>query len=94
MNRDQKLNRAKRVRLAQEKHGSSAALGDINPTAEKLAKDKTTKAQRVGNYFIKIQQGIRGQHTNVVPESKLYKAKARPSLFAYYWNQLKLRLGV
>ena len=94
MNRDQKLNRAKRVRLAQEKHGSSAALGDINPTAEKLAKDKTTKAQRVGNYFVKIKQGVRQQYTNVVPYSKLYTKKPKPGLFTEFFNMLKYKLGM
>ena len=94
MNRDQKLNRAKRVRLAQEKHGSSAALGDINPTAKKLAKDKTPKAQRVGNYFVKIQQGVRQQYTNVVPYSKLYTRKPEPGLFDAFFNMLKYILGM
>ena len=94
MNRDQKLNRAKRIRLAQEKHGSSAALGDINPTAEKLAKDKTPKAKRVGNFFVKVKQGARQQYTNVVPYSKLYTIKAAPSLFTTFFNSLKTRFGM
>ena len=94
MNRDQKLNRAKRVRLAQEKHGSSAALGNINPTAKKLAKDKTPKAKRIGNYFVKIKQGVRQQYTNVVPYSKLYIKKPKPGLFTEFFNMLKYKLGM
>ena len=94
MNREQRLNRAKRVRLAQERHGSGAALGDINPKTEQLAKDKTPKVQRVGNYFVKVKQGIRQQHINVVPKSKLYDTKAQPGLFAAYWSMLKSKLAM
>ena len=94
MNREQRLNRVKRVRLAQERHGSGANLGDINPKTEQLAKDKTPKVQRVGNYFVKVKQGVRQQCTNVVPRSKLYNRKAGPGLFATYWNMLKSKIGM
>ena len=94
MNREQRLNRVKRVRLAQERHGSGANLGDINPKTEQLAKDKTPKVQRVGNYFVKVKQGVRQQCTNVVPRSKLYNRKAGPGLFATYWSMFKSKLGM
>lgn len=58
------------------------------------AKDKTPKAQRVGNFFVKIKQGVRQQHINVVPKSKLYNRKVQLGLFATYWNMLKTKLGI
>ena len=94
MNREQRLNRVKRVRLAQERHGSGANLGDINPKTEQLAKDKTPKVQRVGNFFVKVKQGARQQCINVVPKSKLYTRKPKPGLVATYWNMLKSKIGM
>lgn len=94
MNREQRMNRVKRVRLAQERHGSGAALGVINPKAEELAKDKTPKVQRVGNYFTKVKQGVRNQFVNVVPRHKLYNKRAEPNLFAAYWAMLKSKFGI
>ena len=73
MNREQRLNRVKRVRLAQERHANLAPVGDINLKAKQLAKDKTPKVQRVGNYFVKVKQGSRNQFVNVVPRHKFYK---------------------
>ena len=93
MNREQRLNRPKRLRLAMEKSGNGAKANH-KEAIEILAKDKTPKAQRVGNFFVKIKQGIRQQHINVVPKSKLYDTKAQPSLFAIYWNMLKSKLGI
>ena len=92
MNREQRLNRVKRVRLAQEKHGSGADLGDINPKAEQLAKDKTPKVQRVGNYYVKVKQGVRDQFVNVVPKHKLYK-KAAKGLFSNVLDFLKSKFA-
>lgn len=94
MNREQRLNRVKRVRLAQERHGSGADLGDISPKAEQLAKDKTPKVQRVGNYFVKVKQGVRQQYTNVVPKNKFYAKQPEPGLFAAYWAMLKSRFHI
>ncbi len=61
---------------------------------EILAKDKTPKAQRVGNFFVKVKQGVRQQHINVVPKSKFYITKAQRGLFATYWSMLKAKLGI
>ena len=93
MNREQRLNRPKRLRLAMEKSGNGAKANH-KEAIEVLAKDKTPKAQRVGNFFVKIKQGVRQQHTNVVPKSKLYNSKAQPGLFTIYWNMLKSKLGM
>ena len=93
MNREQRINRVKRVRLAQERHGSGAALGDINPKAEELAKDKTPKVQRVGNFFVKIKQGSRNQFVNVVPRHKLYKRTAGKGLFGSVLDFLKSKFA-
>lgn len=92
MNREQRLNRVKRVRLAQERHGSGADLGDISPKAEQLAKDKTPKVQRVGNYYVKVKQGARSQFVNVVPRHKLTKRPSR-GLFLSALDYLKSKLG-
>ena len=92
MNREQRLNRVKRVRLAQERHGSGANLGDINPKTEQLVKDKTPKVQRVGNYYVKVKQGSRNQFVNVVPRHKLYKRPSR-GLFLKALDYLKSKLG-
>ena len=93
MNREQRLNRPKRLRIAMEK-SSNAAKANHNEAIEVLAKDKSPKVQRVGNFFVKIQQGARQQYTNVVPYSKLYTTKANPGLFATFFNMLKTRLGM
>ena len=93
MNREQRLNRPKRLRIATEKSGN-AAIANHNKAIEVLAKDKTPKAQRVGNFFVKIKQGVRQQHINVVPKSKLYNTKAQRGLFAAYWSMLKAKLGL
>ena len=93
MNREQRLNRPKLLRLAMEKSGNGAKANH-SEAIKVLAKDKTPKAQRVGNFFVKIQQGVRQQYTNVVPYSKLYTTKANPGLFATLFNMLKYRLGM
>ena len=59
-----------------------------------MNRDKTSKVQRVGNFFVKVKQGARQQCTNVVPKSKIYNRKAQPSLFATYWNMLKSKIGM
>ena len=92
MNREQRLNRPKRLRLAMEKSGNGAKANH-KEAIEVLAKDKTPKAQRVGNFFVKIKQGVRQQHINVVPRSKLYNRKAKPGLFATYWDIFKAKFG-
>ena len=93
MNREQRLNIPKRLRIAIERSGNGAKANH-KEAIEILAKDKTPKVQRVGNFFVKIKQGVRQQHTNVVPKSKLYNRKAKPSLFATYWNMLKSKIGM
>ena len=92
MNREQRLNRPKRLRIAMEKSGNGAKANH-KETIEILAKDKTPKVQRVGNFFVKVKQGVRQQHINVVPKSKLYSRKAKPGLFADYWDMLKAKFG-
>ena len=93
MNREQRLNRPKRARIAMERSGNGAKANH-SEAIKVLAKDKTQKVQRVGNFFVKVKQGVRQQHTNVVPYSKLYDTKAQPGLFAAYWNMLKAKLGL
>ncbi len=93
MNREQRLNRPKRLRIAIEKPGNGAKANH-SEAIKVLAKDKTPKVQRIGNFFGKIKQGVRQQHTNVVPKSKLYNIKAQPGLFATYWGMLKYKLGM
>ncbi len=93
MNREQRLNRPKRLRIAMAKSGN-AAVANHSEAIEVLAKDKTPKVQRVGNFFVKVKQGIRQQHTNVVPRSKRYNRKAQRGLFAAYWSMLKAKLGI
>ena len=93
MNREQRLNRPKRLRLATEKSGNGAKANH-SEAIKVLAKDKTPKVQRVGNFFVKIKQGVRQQYTNTVPYSKLYTTKANPGLFATFFNMLKTRLGM
>ena len=93
MNREQRLNRPKRARIAMKKSGNGTKANH-SEAIKVLAKDKTPKAQRVGNFFVKVKQGVRQQHTNVVPKSKLYNRKAGPGLFAAYWGMLKYKLGM
>ena len=93
MNREQRLNRPKRLRIAMERSGNGAKANH-SATIEVLAKDKTPKVQRVGNFFVKIKQGVRGQHTNVVPKSKLYDRTVNPGLFAKYFDKLKAKFGL
>lgn len=93
MNREQRHNRPKRLRLAMEKSGNGAKTNH-KEAIEILAKDKTPKVQRVGNFFVKVKQGARQQYINVVPKSKLYSTKAQSGLFATFWNMLKTKLGM
>ena len=93
MNREQRLNRPKRARIAMEKSGNGAKANH-SEAIKVLAKDKTPKAQRVGNFFVKVKQGVRQQCINVVPYNKLYNTKAQPGLFAAYWSILKSKLGI
>ena len=93
MNKEQRLNRPKRLRIAMEKSGNGAKANH-SEAIKVLAKDKTPKAQRVGNFFVKVKQGVRQQYINVVPKSKLYNTKAQPGLFAAYWGMLKYKLGM
>ena len=93
MNREQRLNRPKRLRIAMEKSGNGAKANH-SEAIKVLAKDKTPKVQRVGNFFVKVTQGVRQQFTNVVPYSKLYTSKAVPGLFAALFNSFKTRLGL
>ena len=93
MNREQRLNRVKRVRLAQERHGSGADLIVNSLAAEKMAKDKTPKVQRVGNYYVKVKQGTRSQFVNVVPRHKLYKRAAAKGLFSNVLDFLKSKFA-
>ena len=93
MNREQRLNRPKRARIAMERSGNGAKANH-SKAIEVLAKDKTPKVQRIGNFFVKIKQGVRQQHINVVPKSKLYNIKAQPGLFAAFFNMLKTKLGM
>ena len=93
MNREQRLNRPKRARIAMERSGNGAKANH-KEAIKALASDKTPKAQRVGNFFVKVKQGVRQQCTNVVPYSKLYNTKAQLGLFATYWRMLKSKLGM
>ena len=93
MNREQRLNRPKLVRIAMERSGNGAKANH-KKAIEILAKDKTPKVQRVGNFFVKVKQGVRQQHTNVVPKRKLYNIKAQAGLFAAYWSMFKSKLAM
>ena len=93
MNREQRLNRPKRERIAMERSGNGAKANH-SKAIEVLAKDKTPKVQRVGNFFVKIKQGVRQQHTNIVPRNKLYSKKLDKGLFAAIWDKLKFKLGL
>ena len=93
MNREQRLNKPKRIRIAMEKSGNGAKANH-SEAIKVLAKDKTPKVQRVGNFFVKVKQGVRQQYINVVPYSKLYTRKPEPGLFAAFFNMFKARLGL
>ena len=93
MNREQRLNRPKRARIAMERSGNGAKANH-KEAIEILAKDKTPKVQRVGNFFVKVKQGVRQQYINVVPKSKLYNRKVQPGLFATYWDIFKAKFGM
>ena len=93
MNREQRLNRPKRARIAMERSGNGAKANH-SEAIKVLAKDKTPKVQRVGNFFVKVKQGARQQCINVVPKSKLYTRKPKPGLVATYWNMLKSKIGM
>lgn len=51
--------------------------------------NRKSKTQRVGNYYVKVKQGVRKQHTNVVPRHKLYKRAAGKGLFGNVLDFLK-----
>ena len=85
MNREQRLNRPKR--------SGNGAKANHSEAIKVLAKDKTPKVQRVGNFFVKVKQGVRQQYINVVPKSKHYNRKAKPGLFATYWVIFKAKFG-
>lgn len=93
MNREQRLNRPKRLRIAMEKSGNGAKANH-SEAIKVLAKDKTPKVQRIGDFFVKVKQGVRQQYINVVPYSKLYNRKVQPGIFAAYWSILKSKLGI
>ena len=59
-----------------------------------MNRDKTSKVQRVGNFFVRVKQGARQQHINVVPYSKFYTRKPELGLFATYWNMFKSKIGM
>ena len=91
MNREQRLNRPKRLRIAMEMSGNGAKANH-SEAIEVLAKDKTPKVQRVGNYYVKVKQGARSQFVNVVPRHKLTKRPSR-GLFLNALNYIKSKLG-
>ena len=75
------------------KKSGNGAKANHSEAIKVLAKDKTPKVQRVGNFFVKVKQGVRQQYINVVPRSKLYNRKAKPGLFATYWDIFKAKFG-
>ena len=93
MNREQRLNRPKRLRLAMEKSGNGAKANH-SEAIKVLAKDKTPKVQRVGNFFVKVKQGVRQQYINTVPRNKLYSKKLDKGLFAAILDKIKFKLGL
>ena len=93
MNREQRLNRQKWLRIAMERSGNGAKANH-SEAIEVLAKDKTPKVQRVGNFFVKVKQGVRQHYTNIVPKTKLYTRKPEPGLFATYWAMLRSRFHI
>ena len=91
MTREQRLNRPKRLRIAMEMSGNGAKANH-SEAIEVLAKDKTPKVQRIGNYYVKVKQGSRNQFVNVVPRHKLTKRPSR-GLFLNVLNYIKSKLG-
>ena len=92
MNREQRLNRPKRLRIAMEMSGNGAKANH-SETIEVLAKDKTPKVQRIGNYYVKVKQGSRNQFVNVVPRHKLTKRVAGKGLFGNVLDFLKSKFA-
>ncbi len=83
MNRNQKLNRAKKLRIKSEKHGS-AAIAPIT----KAAADKTPIAKRTGNYYTQVRNDVAGAkkgegntYMNTKAIHKLRKTQKPNSLF-------------
>ena len=94
MNRNQKLNRPKRLRIASQKHGNFAPTSGHHPDIAKQATDKRPKVQRVGDYYVKVKQGSRKQYLNVVPRHKLIRKPLDPNVFATLWDNFKAKLGL
>lgn len=92
MNREQRLNRQKRLRIAMERSGNGAKANH-KEVIEVLAKDKTPKVQRIGNYYVKIKQGSRNQFVNVVPRHKLYKRATAKGMFGNVLDFLKSKFA-
>jgi hypothetical protein len=85
MNRIQKVNRSKKLRIRLSKHGSAVQAPVI-----KSAADKTPKVQRTGNYYTQKQNHVIGvkdlkgkgnTYYNTVPAHKLRKAQKPGGLF-------------
>lgn len=93
MNRKERINRPKRLRIRSEASGSAAQTANHKPSVAKQAADKTPIAQRVGNYYVKVKQGIRKQCTNVKPYYKVNKPAKQPNLFANILNAIKAKFG-
>lgn len=93
MNRTQRMNRPKRLRLAAEASGSAAATANHKPDIAKLAADKTPSYKRIGNYYAKTKQGKHNTYFNVVPKHKLKKVSAIPNVFAKVWENIKQKFG-
>lgn len=89
MNRTQRMNRLKRVRLTKEASGSAAATANHTPAILALAQDKTPSYKRIGNYYAKTKQGRHNTYFNVVPKHKLKKVPAIPNVFAKVWENIK-----
>lgn len=93
MNRTQRMNRPKRLRLALEASGSAAATANHTPTILALAADKTPSYKRVGNYYAKTKQGKHNTYLNVVPKHKRFKQPEIAGLFAKVWDSIKQKFG-
>lgn len=93
MNRTQRMNRSKRVRLAEEASGSAAATANHTPAILALAADKTPSYKRVGNYYAKTKQGKHNTYVNVVPKHKKFKQPEIAGLFAKMLASTKNRFG-
>lgn len=91
MNRTQRMNRPKRLRLATEASGSAAQTANHSPAILALAQDKTPSYKRIGTYYAKVKQGVRKQYLNVVPRHKLNKTPVVPGIFAKLWDNIKQR---